>query len=46
MDTDIDTQIKTAVKFHDVLHSFCAYRGTGMTIMYLKGVQELCSIYK
>ena len=32
------------VTFHDVLHGFCASRGTGMAIMEPKMVQELASI--
>ena len=40
----IDTQIKTVVQFHDVLHGFCAGRGAGTAIMELKLVQELASV--
>ena len=40
----IDTCIKTVVQFHDVLHRFCAERGTGTIIMELKLAQELVSV--
>ena len=40
----IDTCIKTAVQFHDVLHGFCRGRGKGTTIMELKITQELASV--
>ena len=40
----IDTRIKTVVQFHDVLHGFCAGRGTGTTITELKISQELVSV--
>ena len=39
----IDTWIRTVVKFNDVLHGFCARRGTGTTIMEIKLMQELAS---
>ena len=40
----IDTRINTVVQFHDVLHGFCAGRGTGTSIMELKITQELESV--
>ena len=40
----IDTQIKTAVMFHDALHGFSACRGTVTAIMELNIDQELASI--
>ena len=39
----IDTQIKSVIQFHDVLHGFCAVRRTGTDIMELKSYQELVS---
>ena len=36
-----DIQIKSVVKFHDVFHGFCAWRGTRTNIMELKVLQEL-----
>ena len=42
----IDTRIKMSVIFHDVLHGFCACRGTGTAIIELKMSQELASIYQ
>ena len=35
----IYTRIKKVVTFHDVLHKFCASRGTGTAIMELKMAQ-------
>ena len=40
----IDTLIKSVVQFHDVLHGFCAERGTRTFIMDLRLVQELESV--
>ena len=40
----IYTRIKTVVKFHDVLHGFCACRGRGAATMELKLAQELVSV--
>ena len=40
----IDTWIKTAVTFHDVLHGFCAYKSTRTAITELNMSQELASI--
>ena len=37
----IDTRLRTSVRLHDVLHSFCEGRGMGIEIMELKMVQEL-----
>ena len=42
----ISTQFKMCVKFHDVLHGFCARQGTGVAIMELKMVQDMYSIYQ
>ena len=42
----IDTWIKTVVTFQDVLHGFCANRGTGTVIIELNMVQDLESIYQ
>ena len=36
----IDTLVKAAVQFHDVLHGFHAGRGTGTTIMDLNISQD------
>ena len=46
MEAIIDTQIKMVVMFHDVLHGFCASRGTGTDIMDIQMVQELAGIYQ
>ena len=40
----IDTQIKTVVQFHTVLHGFCASRGVGTKIMELKLAQDLAYV--
>ena len=40
----IETNIKTAVMFHDVLYGFHACRGTGTAIMEINMDQELASI--
>ena len=40
----IDTQIRTVVQFHNVLHGFCACRERGAAIMELKLAQELVSV--
>ena len=37
----ISTQVKMVVQFHDVLHGFCARRGTGVAIMELKMAQDM-----
>ena len=42
----IDTQIKSVVQVHNVLHKFCARRGRGTAIMELKVAQELESVYQ
>ena len=43
----IDTYIKTAVHFHDVLHRFCAGRGGGgATTTDPKFSQDLSSVYQ
>ena len=46
MEAIIDTRIKKAVTFHDILHGFFAGRVTGSAIMELKLVQELESVYQ
>ena len=40
----IDTQIKTMVTFHDFLHGFCAFIGTGAATMKLNMAQDIASI--
>ena len=40
----IDTRIKTAMVFHDVLHVFSGFRGTGTAILDINMYQELASI--
>ena len=40
----INTQIKSVVQFHNVLHGFCAVRGVEINIMELKLAQELTSM--
>ena len=40
----IDTRIKKAVTFHDVLHGFHIGRGMGTSIMELKLAQDLASV--
>ena len=40
----VDNQIKTVVKFHDILHGLRAKRGTGTSITELNMFQELASI--
>ena len=42
----IDTCIKAAVQFHDVLHGFHAGRREGTAIMELKLAQDLESLYQ
>ena len=42
----IYTHINMAVMFNDVLHGFCACRGTGTANTELKMSQELASIYQ
>ena len=44
MEGIIDARIKKAVTFHDVLHKFCAGKGTGTAIMELKLTQEMTSL--
>ena len=36
----INTMMKTAVKFHYILHGFCANQGTGMAIMELNTAHD------
>ena len=43
-ETVFDTRIKSVVQFHNVLHGFCAGRGTCTAIMELKLAQELASV--
>ena len=43
MEDTIDTHIKVAVMFHDVLHGFSAGRGMWTASMGLKLAQELAS---
>ena len=40
----IDTCIKKVVQFQDVLHIFCAGRGTGTAIMELKIAHDFASV--
>ena len=40
----IDTRIKKAVTFHDVLHGFHIGRGMGTSIMELNIAQDLASV--
>ena len=42
----VDTRKKMVMKFHGVLHGFCASRGTGTAIIDLKMAQELTIIDK
>ena len=44
MEVIIDTRINMAAMFHDVLHGFCAGRGTWIVIMELKLAQGLSSV--
>ena len=44
MEMVIDNRINLVVQFHDVLHGFCAGRGTGTTIMELKLAQYLSNV--
>ena len=44
MEVIIDTLIKKAVTYHDVLHRFRAGRGMGTAIMELKLAQELAIV--
>ena len=41
----IDTRLRASLQFHDVLHGFRSGIGKGVTIMELKLVQELASVY-
>ena len=41
VDGVVDTRVKSAVLFHDVLHGFHVGRGTGTAIMELKIAQDL-----
>ena len=41
----IDTQIKSVVQLHYVLHGFCTGRGIGTAIMDLRLAQELENVY-
>ena len=40
----IDTRIKSLMKFHYVLHGFCANKGMGTEIMDINMAQELARI--
>ena len=44
IDSIINTQLKTDVDFHDILHVFYANRGMGAAIMELNMYQELAII--
>ena len=40
----IDNRLRASIRLHDILHGFCAGRGTGTAILEMKLMQELDSM--